>query len=144
VIRICQQDSDWAAQEYLCRRLGVSFSHTNENEKDFGTVKVMVSFLLRKPWLCYRLIPAINEYWECKYYIAVLQKDAVNIRTDINDGIVNYMLNQAWQDLIRESPVDWPELMGLVSQKLMHLRYHDEIHQWEAEEDSTSDNIFSD
>ena len=133
LININLQDTDSIAQERLCRRLGLPFSYIESRGGAFRMSQALLSFFLRKPWLGYRIFPALNEYWECKYYTGVLESEAEKVRTSKNDTLVNTILNCARQDLIREPLQSWPELIGLISQKLIHLRYHEDIAKWEAE-----------
>ena len=134
---------DWAAQERFCRKLGLSRA-PDTDKVAFGLTKAVFAHILRKPWQLYRLFPALVEYGDCKMYLVLLESEARKVRTPRNGDLVDHILMQGGRCLVRESPKDWPELCGLVVQKLSHLKYYDE---WTAKrfnwsrQPFTSDNM---
>jgi hypothetical protein len=118
---------DWPAQELLCRRLGISYSRTKGNGTDFALCKALLSCLRHKPWHCCRILSVLNVYFDCKLYIHALRKEAGKVRNSRNQEIVNHILRQAGASLIREPQDHWPELIGLFTQKLVHVGYYEEI-----------------
>ena len=120
---------EWPAQERLCRDLGVSHSRIKGNGADFHLLKIVLSFLTRKPLSWYRLFSALGEYWDCKILIRYLEKEAAMVRTAKNKDLVESILRAAGKNLVVESREDWPELIGLFGQKLAHLRYYDEFYK---------------
>ena len=128
-----QNDKNWAAQERFCRRLGIPFSYAEEEGVDFHKNAAIFGLLIRKPWLVFRVFTVLNEYWTCRYYVDMIAREAKLLQTRENESLVESILHQVGLNLIFESPKDWSELMGLLSQKLVHLRYHLEIDDWERE-----------
>ena len=124
---ISDKDDNWPAQERLCRSLGISYSRANTESSAFHLRKAVFSYLIKKPLRLYRLLLLINEYWNCKLYLHVLKTDGDKVRTAQNKEIVDQILDQAGQNLVRESPDDWSEIVGLHSQKLAHLKYYEEL-----------------
>ncbi|MCL1849220.1 MAG: hypothetical protein FWF83_06090 [Clostridiales bacterium] len=145
IYHIDHQDKEWAAQERLCRRLGVPFTYARGEGRPFDANKAVFAQLIRKPWLIFRAMTVSNEYWTCRYYIDLLRKEADYLQNSENYGMIINIMDQVGENLIHEQPKDWPEILGLISQKLQHLRYHHEINGWNWRElNSTSDNIFLD
>lgn len=136
--RLRRQHKFWPAQWRLCRHLG--FEACYDGDGDIGrkkggegiplfTVKKMVvQYLRQEPiWRWHHLFLAFEEYWECIAYLSFLQKEARLVKTPWNQTLVNQILEQGCRDFIREMPDCWPELTGLITQKLRHLMYYDEL-----------------
>lgn len=136
--RLRKQHKFWPAQWRLCRHLG--FESCYDGDADFigerggesiplFTIKKMVMLYLRqKPvWHWHHLFLAFDEYWECIAYLSFLQKEARLVKTSWNQALVNQILEQGYRGFVREGPDCWPELTGLITQKLRHLMYYDEL-----------------
>ena len=118
---------NWPAQERLCRSLGVSYSRIKGNGTVFTLKKAIMTYLAKKPLGWHLLFSVLDEYWECIIQLRILEKEAVKVNNDRNRYMIEQILRQAGQNLIHESPADWPELVGLYCQKLVHLRYYEEF-----------------
>ena len=121
------QDTDWPAQERLCRDLGVAHSSIEGNGRAFQLGRVALSFLAMKPWGLFRLFYVLDDYWDFKLQLRILEKEAQRYDSSRNRGMIDHIILQAGQNLIREPSKHWPELIGLYCQKLAHLRYYDEF-----------------
>ena len=117
----------WPAQMRFCVRLGIPAWAMPEEGTSTHVRRRVITFLFHKPWLAYRLLPAYMEYCDCRLHMSLLQREANRIRTSSNNDLVDHILSQTGLHLIRESQRDWSELCGLASQKLMHLRYHEDM-----------------
>jgi len=122
-----ERDNDWPAQERLCRDLGVSHQQIKRNSTAFQLRKVIFSYLAKRPFGLFRLLSALDDYWDCKIQLRILTHEAEKYESERNHAMIEQIVRQAGQNLIRESPADWPELIGLFCQKLAHLRYYDEF-----------------
>lgn len=118
---------DWPAQERLCRDLGVSHSRIGGNGEAFRLKKVLLAYLAKKPLGIFRLLSILDDYWDCRIQLHILVDEAKKFDSERNRAMIEEIIWQAGQNLIRESPGDWPELVGLFCQKLAHLRYYDEF-----------------
>ena len=127
VLYLDGRDLDWPARALFCHKMGIDVSQTPEERNDTGLGRAVLFFLLAKPWFLYRLLPAYLEYCECKLHMHMLYQEADMYRTDENAGLVDHIVAQTGQSLVRESPKDWSELCGLAMQKLAHLQYHDDL-----------------
>ncbi len=135
--RLQLQHKFWPAQWRLCRRLGFQPCYEGDagaGEAGKGEIplfrlkKVMVRYLRQEPvWRWHRLFLALEEYWECMSYLSFLQKEARRVIRPWNESLANQILEQGYRDFIREAPDYWPELTGLITQKLRHLKYYDEL-----------------
>ena len=121
------QDDDWPAQERLCRDLGIAHSRIKGNGTAFQLRKAIFSYLAKKPLSLLHMLSVLDDYWDCKIQLHYLAKEAEMYDNERNRSLIEHILWQAGQNLIRESPLDWPELIGLFCQKLAHLRYYDEF-----------------
>jgi len=120
-------EHDWPARELLCRDLGVPHSRIKGRTTAFQLKKVVLSYLARRPFGLLRLLSVLDDYWDCKVQINYITKEALSYDNDRNRGMIEHIMEQACQSLLREPPAHWPELMGLYCQKLAHLRYYDEF-----------------
>ncbi|MCL2121635.1 MAG: hypothetical protein FWH28_05230 [Clostridiales bacterium] len=86
-----------------------------------------LAFLCRKPWLIFRLFSAVGEYYQCQFHILLLHKEADKVRTEQNSNLLDRIIHNAGECLVCSSCADWPELIGLSAQKIVHLAYHDDL-----------------
>ncbi|MCL2166384.1 MAG: hypothetical protein FWH49_03750 [Clostridiales bacterium] len=88
---------------------------------------MMLTFLRRKPWLVLRFFSAVSEYYQCQLNILLLYKEADKVRTEENSSLLDRIIQNACDCLVRSAYEDWPELIGLSAQKIVHLAYHDDL-----------------
>ena len=73
------------------------------------------------------MLQAIEEYYACLCYIRYLNQSAERVADAGNEDFVLRILEQGRVSLAHSQKEEWPELAGLWNQKLLHLRYYEEL-----------------
>ena len=120
------QNRDWPAQERFCRKLGITLCADSVEGNVFDFKRALLSCIV-KPEYWKKVFPAFMEYCDCRLNMQILYGEADQVRTEKNTDLVDCILGQAEQSFLSEDPMDWPEVGGLISQKLLHLKYYEEL-----------------
>ena len=126
-ILLDRQHKDWPARERLCHDLDIPYRRANGADASFGAIRASLSFLAKKPWGLPRLFSALSDYWDCKIYLRILEREGEKVRTGKNRDLVAHFIYQAGLNMVREPSCDWSEIVGLQSQKLAHLQYYEDF-----------------
>jgi hypothetical protein len=120
-------------------RLALALESTSELDltADQGSASVLPmlsQYIKRHPlrgWL--KLWLALEEYWECCYYLKSMQKQADAIRTLQNSYLIDQTLNHGYSELALRKRAAWSELSALANQKLLHIAYYETIAEYQVD-----------
>ena len=123
--------SAWPAQWRFCLLLGCrpGFGQGEGGATEaFSFQKVIRSYASSRPFYQWgRILQAFEEYYACLCYIRFLEESARKVVNEENEALARRIVEQGRKAFARSEKRDWPELAGLWSQKLLHLRYYNEL-----------------
>lgn len=118
----------WPAQWRFCLALGLRPNFDGPPSEAFSFKKAIRSYLSARPIYQWgKVLQAIEEYYACLCYIRYLNQSAERVADAGNEDFVLRILEQGRVSLAHSQKEEWPELAGLWNQKLLHLRYYEEL-----------------
>lgn len=80
-----------------------------------------------------KLFSALNEYWECLYYLKFLLSRARMIENPENANLIAHIIQHCSKDLAFVQRKAWGELVALAYQKLLHVVYYEKADAFKAD-----------
>ncbi len=118
----------WPAQWRFCLALGYRPGFGGTPSEAFSFKKAVGGFLAEQPvYRWNKLFQALEEYYACLFHIRYLMQSAEKVAHEDNEAFIRQILEQSRVSLAKSAKEDWPELTGLWNQKLLHLRYYEDL-----------------